>query len=106
MAIARTRRPRLMVTGVVTAVRDMETKDKSRIWGHDVTVDQDGGALLAVTIFVNDNFDPKSVPSVGTVWAAWVSVQESPQYGASLAYEGDVTPGDLDLIHSGSKAAT
>lgn len=89
-----------MVNGIVTSVREKHTKDRTRVYAYDVTVDQEQGSLLAVDMFVNDSFEASTLPSIGEVWSAWVSVAESQQYGASLTYEDRVSADDLDRIHS------
>jgi len=88
------------VQGVATNVREKRTKDKTRVYAYDVTVDQEEGGLLAVDVFVNDDFAASDLPTVGEFVALWASVAESQQFGASLTYEGAVTVDDLDRINS------
>lgn len=104
MAISRTRRPRLLVQGVVTAVREKHTKDRSRIYAYDVTIDQEDGGLLGLDVFMNEETTASAVPAVGEFVALWASLAESAQYGASLSYEGVVSEDDLDRLHSNMKA--
>ena len=104
MAISRTRRPRVLVQGAATNVREKRTKDKTRIYAYEVTIDQEDGGLLAVDVFMNEETDVSGVPTVGEFVALWASVSESAQFGASLTYEGTVSEDDLDKLHSNLKA--
>lgn len=105
MAIARTPRPSLVVVGYVesTRVLNKSKENGGAQYGIEVTVKQShaDGAMATYTIYDGSGAFP---PSVGSFVAVECSLQESRQYGASLAYER-VADNVLDLVASTLSAA-
>lgn len=101
MAITRPVRPSLIVAGVVVATTPRRRYDDSakrytdEVVGHEVLVSQESGAQLSVRYGDGDR-----VPAVFDGLAVLVDVNESREYGASLRFQRDVTPDDLDKINS------
>lgn len=95
MAIARTIRPQSIITGVVTSIRPLETRDRSRVYADEVTLQQEHGAALTVTVYRNEK--PVALPTVGEGWLVLVEFSESRDYGASLNYVGPAAPA-LDAL--------
>lgn len=102
MAIARSVRPRVLLHGVVDSVRELKKKPENggELYGHEVVVRQDGGALPAFTVYTRSG----ATFAVGDFIAVECSLEESRNYGATLNYE---RPADsaLDLIVSNMRAA-
>lgn len=101
MAITRPVRPSLIVHGIVVAITPRRKyNDQTRTYtdeviGHEVLVSQESGAQLSVRYKAEDH-----TPQVLHPVAVLVDVNESREYGASLAYQRDVLPDDLDKINS------
>lgn len=98
MAIARPKRPEVIVSGTVQRVAPRTKKDSADVFRHDVELTTETGANLSVEFWNRDEYVP--LPQVHDFVALVVEVSESQQYGASLGYVRDVTANDLDLIHS------
>lgn len=101
MAIGRMVRPRLIAEGGVIEKRPLKRNADKSVYAYEVLVEQENGARLAVR-FITD--DTTQVPDVGEYLAAHVTVEESREYGASLSFEEEVSPGDLDRINSALSA--
>lgn len=101
MAITRPVRPSLIVAGVVVSTTPRRRYDEGKktytdeVTGYEVLVSQESGAQLSVRYKSEDR-----VPNVFDRLAVFVDVNESREYGASLAFQRDVTADDLDKINS------
>lgn len=85
MAIGRSIRPHVVLAGTVERTRELRKKSDQSVYGNEVTVKQEHGANAAFTIYLNK--DSPSVPSVGEYVAIEASVEESRDFGTSLAFE-------------------
>ena len=97
MAIARTTKPTVLVLGAVVRTRELRRKADQTLYGHEVILQQDSGAAVAVTVYERDGAAAVSLPSIGDMWAAECAVDEHREYGATLVYEGSAASA-LDLI--------
>lgn len=98
MAIGRSKGPRVIAVGEVARVQE-KISNKGELYAHDVTLDVGGGASVFVRVWDRDSSALANVRP-GVLWAAWCEVVGSREYGDSLNYDSDVTPGDLDQINS------
>lgn len=100
MAMSRPARPSLLVYGTVNAVtpRQGYDREKSRytdeVIGYEVTVGQDNGAILLVRYGLDD-----VRPNVLDRIAVYADVNESREYGVTLAFQRNALPDDLDRIN-------
>jgi len=101
MAIARVTRPTVVVFGTVESTRELRKKADQSVYGHDVTIRQENGALLAIRVY-NRPESPIELPYVGQFYAVETTVEESRDYGTSLNYERPAANA-LDLIVTGLK---
>ncbi len=88
MAISRAVRPTVLVVGSVVRLRELRRKADKSVYGGEVTLQQDSGAQIAVTVYARDDGSTPVVPPIGSFWAVECSVEESREFGASLNYEG------------------
>ena len=99
MAIGVPVRPALIVYGVAVAIANRYAYEggnrTDRISGFQVTLHQDSGSQVNVRFAVED-----VRPSIGEDAAVVADVQESREYGASLVFQRNVIPDDLDRINS------
>ena len=106
MAITRPVRPSLIVAGIPVAITprrkydDAQKRYTDEVVGYEVLVSQESGAQLSVRYKVED-----PTPAVLVPVAVYVDVNESREYGASLAFQRNVTPDDLDKINSSLSVA-
>lgn len=105
MAIGRTIRPHIIVSGFVDRVRALTKKIDGALYGHEVTVQQEHGAQAAYRIYARD--DSPQPPQPGDFVSVEASLEESRDFGASLNFERHAYDA-LDRIQSnlaGSKKA-
>jgi hypothetical protein len=105
MAIGRSKGPRVIAVGEVSRIED-KISNKGELYAHDVTLDVGGGASVFVRVWEREAAVLGSV-GVGRFWAAWAEVVVSTYNGrtdTSLSFDGEVSPGDLDLINSALSA--
>lgn len=88
MAIGRTVRPLLLVDGTVERTAPLRNKAQE-VYAHEITLSQDNGAQVAFRVYNDDSGRPAmtTFPSIGDYLAAEVSVSESRDWGATLAFE-------------------
>ena len=99
MAIAKPKRPTLIVAGIVQSVAARTSNKTGEVFRHDVTVEAPDGGNLAYEVW--ERPDTVTVlPAVLSAVAVVAEVSESQQYGASLSYVRDVTADDLDRLAS------
>ena len=97
MAISRSVRPSVLVAGVVDRVRELRKKSDNSVYGHEVVVAQPTGAQAAYTMYTGRG--GAVVPQAGEFVTAECTIEESRDFGASLAYES-AGHDMLDQIHS------
>jgi len=101
MAISRPVRPELLVAGRVVGSTPRRRFDEStrkytdEVIGYEVLVLQESGAQVSIRYKADDR-----TPEVLAPVAVFVDVNESREYGASLAWSRNVSPDDLDKINS------
>lgn len=101
MAMSRPARPQLPVIGFVTAVTPRQAYDRENrrytdeVIGYEVTVSQENGAQLLVRYGLDDR-----TPDVATRAGLIAEVNESREYGVTLAFLRPLTHDDLDRIAS------
>jgi hypothetical protein len=107
VAISVPKRPALIVAGTVMTITprnkfdDASKRYTDEVIGYGVSVSQESGAVLDVRF----NLDrtgalPAPLPNLLDRVALVVDVNESREYGASLAVARYVSEDDLDRIHS------
>lgn len=104
MAISSSVRAVVILAGFVERVVEKKRKAENGggVFAHEITLRQDNEARAKYTLFDRDN--APLPPSLGDFVAAECSIEESREYGATLAYERpafDV----LDQIQSKLSAA-
>lgn len=87
MAIARSVRPTVLVLGIVVRTQVRNRKSDNAAYADEVILAQDSGAQVAVTIYRRDGNPGTTLPTIGEQWSCEASVEESRDYGASLAFE-------------------
>lgn len=98
MAISKAVRPSVLVFGFVRSIRELKRRADQSVYGAEVLLQQESGAQLAVTFYDPDG-SGVLLPGVGEFFAAEASVEESRDYGASLAYVASAA-NVVDLIQS------
>lgn len=105
MAIARAVRPTVIVAGGVMRTRELRRKTDQSVYGNEIIVGQSTGAQIGVTVYLRDGVSDVPIPSVGEFFACEATVEESPQFGASLNYAGSGAS-TLDQIYSSLAVAS
>lgn len=102
MAIGRAKGPRVIAVGELEQVKELPPiKETGVIWGAEATLRTDDGASVFVKFRLPRQGDDADALSkrVGHLVAIWATASAG-QRGEELWFDGEVTPDDLDLIHS------
>ncbi len=102
MAIGRSIRPHVILDGTVERTRELRKKKDNSVYGHEIVLKQQHDAVAAFTIYQGNGAPP--VPAVGEYVAVEASVEESRDFGTSLAFEKFAFDA-LDRMHTAFNAS-
>ncbi|WP_292715522.1 hypothetical protein [Microbacterium sp. 13-71-7] len=97
MAIGRSVRPVVLVSGEVARIRELTRKSDKTKYGTEIVLAQDNGAQIGVTVYESASL--YALPQIGDFFVAECTVEESRDYGASLSFESSGVD-LLDRIHA------
>lgn len=102
MAIGRSKGPRVIAVGELEGVRELPPiKETGVVWGAEATLRTDDGASVFVKLRLpRQDAEAEALSGrVGRLVALWATASAGSR-GEELWYDGEVTPDDLDRIHS------